>query len=100
MALPMPLQLDQLDQLDMQEDLKLALMLGDQLPLVPIPLSPFYLANNLKSLPPEGQAASHLYTMILVDKLYYPLDPPVGDPAASPFVPRSDDPALANVLIT
>ena len=50
------------------------------------------------SLP--GQAASHLYTMILVDKLYYPLDPPVGDPAASPFVPRSDDPALANVLIT
>jgi len=44
MALPMPSQLDQLYQLDMQEDLKLALMLGDQLPLVPIPLSPFYLA--------------------------------------------------------
>jgi len=38
--------------------------------------------------------------MIPVDTLYYPLNPPVGDPAAFPFVPRSDDPALANVLIT
>nr|KUM51297.1 hypothetical protein ABT39_MTgene1144 [Picea glauca]QHR91100.1 hypothetical protein Q903MT_gene5132 [Picea sitchensis] len=42
--------------MDRQEDLKLALMLGDQLPWVSIPLSPFYLALSkpmpLCSLPP------------------------------------------------
>jgi hypothetical protein len=51
-----------------------------------------------------GGEFSILYTMRPVEKLSYPLDPPVGDPAElryiGPFVPRSDDPALANVLIT